>query len=135
MQCTNKTDLFSFHENSDKKVRIRVNCHFFRCHKIFFHKNQKLNDTLLNKSHTCNEISTWITSIHVHENVKHKHRENIPSGLCNSSFTSWTVSIGGGGSLFLQRLTMTHVTFRRKVMGMEGLMKDRRGLTTPSDMT
>lgn len=53
----------------------------------------------------------------------------------NTRLTSCTVSMGGGGSLFRHRLTMTQVTFLRKVMGMEGLMNDKRGLTTPSEMT
>ena len=49
--------------------------------------------------------------------------------------TSWIVSMGGGGSLWRHRLTMTQVTLRRKVMGMEGLMKESRGLTTPKLIT
>ena len=49
--------------------------------------------------------------------------------------TSWMVSMGGGGSLWRHRLTMTQVTFRRKVMGIEGLMNDSSGLTTPKEMT
>lgn len=49
--------------------------------------------------------------------------------------TSCTVSMGGGGSLLRQRFTITQVTLRRKVIGMEGLIKDSRGLTTPREMT
>lgn len=49
--------------------------------------------------------------------------------------TSCTVSMGGGGSLLRQRLTITQVTLRRKVIGMDGLIKDSRGLTTPREMT
>jgi hypothetical protein len=45
------------------------------------------------------------------------------------------VSMGGGGSLWRQRLTMTQVTLRRKVMGIEGLMKESRGFTTPRLIT
>lgn len=49
--------------------------------------------------------------------------------------TSCTVSMGGGGSLLRQRFTITQVTLRRKVIGMEGMIKDSRGLTTPREMT
>lgn len=51
------------------------------------------------------------------------------------SRTSWIVSMGGGGSLWRHRLTITQVTLRRKVIGMEGLMKESRGLTTPKVIT
>lgn len=57
------------------------------------------------------------------------------SKITHTLLTSCTVSIGGGGSLFRHRLTMTQVTFLKKVMGMEGLINDKRGLTTPSEMT
>lgn len=55
--------------------------------------------------------------------------------ITHTLLTSCTVSIGGGGSLFRHRLTMTQVTFLKKVMGMEGLINDKRGLTTPSEIT
>ena len=48
---------------------------------------------------------------------------------------SWIVSIGGGGSLLRHRLTITHVTLRRKLMGIVGLMNDNSGFTTPRLMT
>lgn len=54
---------------------------------------------------------------------------------CAHIHTSRIVSMGGGGSLWRHRLTMTQVTLRRKVMGMEGLMKASRGLTTPKPIT
>lgn len=60
---------------------------------------------------------------------------NSANALLLYSHTSWIVSMGGGGSLWRHRLTMTQVTLRRKVMGMEGLMKDSRGLTTPKLIT
>jgi hypothetical protein len=44
------------------------------------------------------------------------------------------VSMAGGGSLFRHKLTMTQVTFRKKEMGIVGLMKDNKGLTTPREM-
>ena len=37
----------------------------------------------------------------------------------------------GSGSLFLYKLTTTHVTFLRKVIGMSGPIKDNKGSTTP----
>ena len=48
---------------------------------------------------------------------------------------SLMVATGGGGSLFLQRLTTTHVTFLKNEIGISGLMKLSRGWTTPSPMT
>lgn len=44
-------------------------------------------------------ISICVISFPVYKTVEQKHRENIPPGLCNSSFTSWTVFISGGGIL------------------------------------
>lgn len=62
-----------------------------------------------------------------------KYTDSLTLSL--TQLTSCTVSMGGGGSLFRHRLTMTQVTFLKKVMGIEGLMNDKRGLTTPSEMT
>lgn len=46
-----------------------------------------------------------------------------------------TVSIGGGGSLFRHKLTMTHVTLRRNVIGISSFISLSNGSTTPSCMT
>ena len=48
---------------------------------------------------------------------------------------SWMLSIGGGGSLFRHKLTITQVTFLRKEMGIVGLMNASRGFTTPRLIT
>lgn len=48
---------------------------------------------------------------------------------------SFMVFIGGGGSLFLHRFTITHVTFLRNEIGISGLMNDNSGLTTPISIT
>lgn len=48
---------------------------------------------------------------------------------------SWIVLTGGGGSLLRHRFTITHVTLRRKEIGISGLIKLNRGLTTPNSMT
>ena len=48
---------------------------------------------------------------------------------------SLMVLTGGGGSLFRHKLTTTHVTFRKNVIGMLGLMKASKGWTTPSSIT
>lgn len=49
--------------------------------------------------------------------------------------TSWMVSIGGGGSLWRHKLTITQVTFLKNVIGIDGLMKESKGFTTPRLMT
>lgn len=48
---------------------------------------------------------------------------------------SLIVFIGGGGSLFLHKFTMTHVTFLKNEIGISGLMNDNRGFTTPNSIT
>jgi len=48
------------------------------------------------------------------------------------SFIVWT---GGGGSLFLHKFTITHVTFRRNVIGISGLINVSNGFTTPRLIT
>lgn len=45
------------------------------------------------------------------------------------------VSIGGGGSLWRHKLTITQVTFLKNVIGIDGLMKESKGFTTPRLMT
>lgn len=45
------------------------------------------------------------------------------------------VLIGGGGSLFRHRFTITHVTLRRNGIGVSGLIKASSGGTTPNPMT
>jgi len=45
------------------------------------------------------------------------------------------VSSGGGGSLLLHKLTITHVTFLRNDIGISGEINCNRGSTTPSLIT
>lgn len=49
----------------------------------------------------------------------------------NAGSISLIVPTGGGGSLFLQRLTITHVTLRKNVIGISGFMNVKSGGTTP----
>lgn len=53
----------------------------------------------------------------------------------NAGRISLIVPTGGGGSLFLHKLTITQVTLRKKVIGISGLMKVKRGGTTPRLIT
>ena len=45
------------------------------------------------------------------------------------------VPTGGGGSLFLHKLTITHVTLRKKLRGMSGLINVNSGGTSPRLIT
>lgn len=48
---------------------------------------------------------------------------------------SFMVCIGGGGSLFLHKFTMTQVTLRKNEIGISGFINVSNGCTTPRLIT